>query len=448
MLDSKPPRTAIRNGRLIDPANGVDGHYDLHLADGRVVAIGPAPDGFHADSNLDASGCLVLPGLVDLCARLREPGLTVKADIDSEVRAAAAAGVTTLVCPPDTRPVIDETAVVELIRRRAEASACARVLPLGALTRGLGGEQLATMAALKDAGCVGMSNALQPIRDTRVLCRALEYAASFDLTVFLSPLDAWLSVGDAHDGAVAARLGLSAMPVAAETAALARDLALIEEIGVRAHVGRLSSRRAVAMVARAQADGLALTADTAMHSVLLSETDIGRYDSCCHVVPPLRDSEDRDGLRDGLSSGVLTALCSDHQPHEADAKQGPFASTEPGISALDTLLPLAAVLVKQGLFDWPTMIARLSSGPADIIGRTDLGQLGLGASADVCIFDPRPSWRLAESDMRSRGRNSPFLGWQLQGQTRFTLLAGRLVYGSPPSDIADTRPGSHHASMT
>ncbi|MFO1353117.1 MAG: dihydroorotase, partial [Gammaproteobacteria bacterium] len=243
-------RLLIRGGRLIDPGNGIDGVRDLAIAEGRIVAVGQPPAGFTPERVIDARSQIVCPGLIDLSARLREPGAEYKAEIVTETRAAAARGITTLVVPPDTEPVIDETAVVELIRRRAEAAGGARVLMLGALTRGLAGEQLAGMAALKSAGCIGVSNAARPIVNTAVLRRALEYAATYEMTVFLDPVDHWLAAdGCAHDGEVATRLGLPGIPTAAETAILARDLALIEDIGVRVHFCRLSSARSVAMIA-------------------------------------------------------------------------------------------------------------------------------------------------------------------------------------------------------
>jgi len=421
-------RLVIRGGRLIDPANGIDGTHDVFIADERIVAIDRAPDGFAADQEIDARRYVVCPGLVDLCARLREPGQEHRANVASETQAAAAGGITTLLCPPDTDPVIDEPAVVESIRRRAAAAACARVLPLGALTRGLNGEKLAEMAALKAAGCIAVSNAARPIINTQVLRRGLEYAATFDLTVFLTPADPWLYAGGcAHGGPMATRLGLPGIPVAAETSQLARDLALIEDIGVRVHFGRLSSARAVAMIAQAQAQGLPVTADTSAHHAHLTDQDLEGFDSFCHVLPPLRSQADCDGLRAGLASGTLTALCSDHQPHDPDAKENPFGDTQPGVSGLETLLALGLRLVEAGSLPLPALIERLTSGPARIVG-LDAGHLSIGALADVCIFDPERAWLLDIRQLRSHGHNSPFLGWTLRGRVTHTLLAGRIVY--------------------
>ncbi len=420
-------RIAIRGGRLIDPAHGVDALLDVFIAEGRIVGLGRPPAGFTAAREIDARDRMVCPGLIDLCARLREPGQEHKATIASETRAAAAAGITTLVCPPDTDPVIDEPAVVEFIRRRVKAAGHSRVLTLGALTHRLRGERLAEMAALKDAGCVGVSDGGRPLVNTLVLRRALEYAATFDLTVFLTPLDPWLGHGIAHDGQVATRMGLSSIPVAAETGALARDLELVRDLGVRVHFGRLSSARAVELVARAQAEGLPVTADVAVHHLHLSEIDLAGFDSQCHVRPPLRGVRDKDALRAGLASGVLGAICSDHQPHEPDAKQAPFGDTEPGISGLDTLLALSLRLVQDGAFPLTAVIERLTWGPARILG-LDSGHLGVGARADVCVFDPGAHWLATADTLRSRGQNSPFIGWELHGRVTHTLLEGRMVY--------------------
>ncbi len=421
-------RLWIRNGRVIDPANKVDAVQDLWVADGRIAAIGKGPAGFHADRTLDATGLVVCPGLIDLCAHLREPGLEHKATIASETAAAASAGITTLVCPPDTDPVIDTPAVANLIQQRAQAAAKARVLTLGALTQGLAGTQISEMGALKAAGCVGVSNARRFITNTLVQRRAMEYAATHDLTVFLHAQDPWLgNNGCVHEGQVGTRLGLPGIPEAAETVAVARDLALIQQTGVRAHFCRLSTAQAVRMVARAQHDGLPISADVSAHHLHLTEIDVGDFNSLCHVLPPLRTGRDRDGLRAGLAKGTLAAICSDHQPHEADAKLAPFAATEPGISALETLLPLSLRLVDDGVVKLPEVIARLTRQPAQLLG-LNLGILSLGAVADLCLFDPELRWEIMPEQMRSRGHNTPFTGWQLKGRAVMTIFNGKIVY--------------------
>lgn len=419
----------IRGGRLIDPANDIDAKCDIYI-DGRgfIVGVGRAPKDFKPRRTIDASGKIVCPGLVDLRARLREPGLEYKATLESELNAAVAAGITTLCCPPDTNPVIETPAMVQMIQSRAWRFGLAFIHPLGALTVGLKGQQLSDMEALDEAGCVGFSNALQPVTDTLVMRRAMEYAASFDLTVFLHAEDPWLRChGCMHEGEVSARLGLPGIPEAAETVGVARDLALIEQTGVRAHFCGLSTARAAAMVAEAQQRGLPVTADVTAHHLHLTEHDIGVFNTQCHVQPPLRSRQDRDGLRQALQTGVLAAVCSDHQPHEPDAKLAPFSDAAPGISGLETLLPLTLKLVDDGLLSLAQAIAVLTSRPADILG-VDVGRLSVDATADICIFDPAARYTLAPDHLISRGRNTPFLGHELRGRVTHTLVGGQVIY--------------------
>jgi dihydroorotase len=421
-------RVAVRGGRVIDPANGIDTICDLYLAEGRMIALGAARDGYAADETIDARGCIVCPGLVDMRARLREPGQEHKATIASETRAAAHGGITTLCCPPDTDPVVDTPAVVELIHRQAEVHGMARVVVLAALTQGLQGTHLSEMGALKHAGCVGVTNALSPVTNTLVLRRAFEYAATHDLTVFLHPNDPWLSEqGCVHEGTVSTRLGLPGIPEAAETVGVARDLILIEQTGVRAHFCQLSTARAAVMVGQARMQGLPVSADVTAHHLFLTETDVQGFNAQCHVRPPLRTERDRDGLRAAIADASISAVCSDHQPHEADVKQNPFCATEPGISGLETLLPLTLRLVHQGILTMTAAIACLTSLPAAILG-IPAGTLGTGRPADLCIFDPHRRWRLDEDRLVSRGHNTPFLGQEFVGQVTHTLLGGRIVY--------------------
>lgn len=422
------PSIHIRGGHLIDPANGIDAATDLYIAGGRITAVGKAPDGFSADVTLDASGLHIIPGLVDLCARLRDPGQEHKASIDTECRAAAASGITTLCCPPDTTPVIDTPAVVELIRHRSLQADAARVVTLGALTRGLKGEHLSEMAALKQAGCVGVSNALSPLASTQIERRAFEYAATFDLTVFIHADDPALSAdGCLHEGPISTRLGLRGIPEAAETVAVARDLALIQQTGVRAHFCRLTTRHAVRMVARAQYDGLPVSADVAIPYLYLTELDASEFNPDFHFIPPLRTQDDRAGLIAGLKDGTLGALCSDHQPHEADAKLAPFPATEPGASGLDTLLPLALKLVQEKHLTLSEAIARVTCGPAAILN-LPCGELGAGRVADICIFDAGEHWQVTHENLFSQGKNTPFNGWEMPGQVRYTLRDGRIIF--------------------
>ena len=419
---------SIVGGRLIDPGNDIDMLADVHVADGRIVAIGAPPANFRAAQIHDASGRIVCPGLIDLCTRLREPGAEQKGTIASETQAAAASGITTLCVQPDTQPVIDTPADAELIRRRAKQVASARVLSVGALTLNLDGERLTEMAALMDAGCVALSDGGIPIDNTRVIRRVMEYAATFDILCMLHPMDSNLRDGGcAHEGAVSARLGLPGIPEAAETVAVARNLALAAHTGSRLHLRGLSCATAAVMLRRARHDRVRVSADVAAHQLFLTEMDIDGFDSSCHVIPPLRTVADREGLRNAVAVGAITAISSDHQPHEDDAKLLPFPETEPGISALETLLPLTLKLVDEGVLELSQALACLTSGPADILG-LGAGRLHVGSVADICVFDPNIDWRLRADDMLSKSHSTPFLGWEFRGQVQQTFFEGRLTF--------------------
>ena len=418
----------IQGGRLIDPANNIDAPHDLYVADGKIVAIGQAPDGFSAEQTINASGQIVCPGLVDLAAHFREPGKEHKATIASESRAAVKGGITTVCCPPNTDPIADTPAVAELIHQKAELAGLVNIVSIGALTQGLEGRHITNMASLKTAGCVGVGNALKPVSNPVIMRRAMEYAATQDLTVFIHPEDQDLrDDGCVHEGPVSTRLGLPGIPVAAETVAVARELALIEQTGCRAHFHRISSARAVQMISRAQYDGLPITADVTSHHLHLNEYDLIDFNSNCHVRPPLRSQRDMEGLRSGVAKNIIAAICSDHLPHEPDAKLNPFSQTEHGISALETFLPLCLRLTEDSDINTSDLISRITHQPANILG-INKGHLSVNADADICIFDPKTIWVLEEGHLVSHGKNSPFIGWQLQGRVNYTLSKGRIVF--------------------
>jgi dihydroorotase len=417
----------IKGGRVIDPLSDLDRVQDLFITDNKIVGLGQAPMDYEADTIIDASGQVVCPGLVDMRARLREPGLKHKGTIVSETKAAVSGGVTTLCCPPDTDPVIDSAAVVELIHQNAEHAGNSRVLTYGALTKGLDGEHISEMAALQKAGCVGLSNAYRPV-NTEVMRRAMEYAASHGITVYLHAEDPALSAdGCVHEGIMSVRLGLPGIPEAAETLAVGQALQLIDMTGVDAHFCQISSAASIKMIARAQYDGLPITIDVAAHYLFLTELDIGYFNSQCHVRPPLRTQRDQDALRNALVEGTISAICSDHQPHDIDAKLAPFPSTEPGISTIETLLPLTLRLVEQGVMELPDALARITQLPANILG-VKVGSLRVKKPADICIFDPELSWQLDDTTMESFGHNTPFMGWEFKGRVTNTLVDGKLVY--------------------
>ncbi len=421
-------KTHIRNGRVVDPKNNIDAVQDVYIADGRIVGVGAVPPGFVAERVIDATGLVVAPGLVDLAARLREPGFEHKATLQSEMRAAVAGGVTSLACPPDTDPPLDEPGLIEMLKHRARELNLAHVHPVGALTMRLEGERLTEMAALRDAGCVAFSQAEQQILDTEVLWRALQYAATFDLAVWLRPQDRFLGkAGVAHDGEVATRLGLPGIPSCAETIALAMMLQLVRATGTRLHVCRLSTAESVAMIRAAKAEGLRVTCDVGVHHLHMTEMDLGYFDSHCNVVPPFRAQRDLEALRQGVREGVIDAICSDHAPLDEDVKQRPFGEAEPGATGLELLLPLTLKWASEAKLPLAQALSRVTVDAARVLG-VDAGHMSVGACADVCIFDADAWFRVSPERLHSQGKNTPFLGYELPGVVRHTLVAGHSCY--------------------
>ena len=430
----------IKNGRVIDPANGVDGVQDLYIEDGKVVALASAPSGFTAEQTIDATGLVVAPGLVDLAVRLREPGYEYKATLESEMQAAMQGGVTSLVCPPDTDPVLDEPGLVEMLKHRARRLNQAHVHPLGALTMGLKGQSITEMAELTGSGCIGFSQAEVPVEDTTVLLRALQYAKTFDYTVWLRPQDAHIGRGGvAHSGPLASRLGLSGVPVMAETIALHTIFELMRATGARVHLCRISSAAGLELVRAAKAEGLPVSCDVGAHHVHLTDADIGFFDSNARVTPPFRAQRDRDAIRAAVLDGTVDAICSDHTPVDDDEKLLPFGEASPGATGLELLLSLALKWADDYAAAQPGMkeggalalaISRISADAARVSGldRQGAGQLGVGSVADVCVFDPAARWTVEGSALASQGKHTPFLGYELAGQVQATVVAGRVAY--------------------
>ena len=417
-------RLQIKNGRIVDPASGKEGSGDLFIADGKIA------DGGKADRVIDAKGLVVAPGFIDLSARLREPGSEYKATLESELDAALAGGVTSLACPPDTDPPLDEPGLVDMLRRRAKALSRARVYPIGALTMKLEGQALTEMGQLTDAGCVAFSQANVPLADTQVLWRALQYAGTFGYPVWLRAEDAWLAKGGvSHDGEIATRLGLPGIPPFAETIALAGLLELVRATGAKVHVCRLSTAGAVELMRRAKQDKLPVTCDVAVHHVHLCDMDLGYFDSQCRLEPPLRSQRDRDALSRGLADGTVDCLCSDHTPVDEDGKHLPFAQAEPGATGLELLLPLTLKWGQAQRLGLAQTLARITSEPARILG-VAAGSLRPGAPGDVVLFDPAAAVRVSPETLKSQGKNTPFLGYELAGRVRCTIVDGNVVYES------------------
>ena len=418
----------IKNGHLIDPKNNIDAKQDVYIAAGKIAGIGTAPDGFVANLTIDATGLIVAPGFVDLSARLREPGSEYKATLKSELLAAAAGGVTSLACPPDTDPVLDEPGLVEMLKHRAKLLNLAHVYPLGALTRQLEGKLLTEMCELTEAGCAGFSQADVAITDTQVLWRAFEYAATFGYMIFLRAEDYYLAKnGIAHDGEIASRLGLKGIPAAAESLAIASIIRIAHETKTKIHLCRLSTAEGVELVRQAKKQGIQVTADVSAQHCHLTDHDIGFFNAHANLKPPLRSSRDKNALCHGLKDGTIDAICSDHTPVDDDAKLLPFAEAEAGATCLELLLPLTlkwATDNKASMFD---AVAKITCQPANILGISS-GHLSINADADIAIFNPQQEWKVDAKQLKSQGKNTPFLGLTILGKVQYTLLHGQITY--------------------
>jgi dihydroorotase len=424
----------IENGRLVDPATGRDEIAAIAVAAGRIVTLGNVGADFSPNRTLDATGWVVAPGLVDLAVRLREPGHEHEGMLESEMAAAVAGGVTTLVCPPDTEPVLDEPGLVEMLKFRARGLNLAHLYPLGALTRGLQGEALTEMAELTEAGCIGFSQADAAVKDTLVLHRALQYAATFGYTVWLRANDAFLGNGVAAKGALATRMGLSGVPVIAETIALNTIFELVRDTGARVHLCRLSSAAGIALVRRAKAEGLPVSCDVSVNQLHLTDLDIGYFNAAMRLTPPLRQQRDRDAIRSALADGVVDALVSDHTPVDADAKNLPFAESEPGATGLELLLALALKWGTEAGLSLSATLATVTAGPARVLGNalgtpgSSAGRLVEGGVADLCLFNAGERWTVVPGALRSQGKHTPFTGCELQGRVQATLVAGNVAF--------------------
>lgn len=412
----------FKNGRIIDPANQMDCVGDLLVEQGKVAKISQSPIEADNATVVDASGKWLMPGIVDLGAYVRHQEL--KATVESESIAAANAGITRLCCMPEYAKPTDSTAEVNLIKEKASTSGKVWFEVIGAMTVGLKGEQLTNMGGLKKAGCIGVSQGHHKFASLDIMRKAMEYAKTCDLSLFLQPLEYGLiGKGCVHEGAMATRLGLPGIPVTSETVALSNILLMAEQTGSKVHICRLSSEAGANMVRQAKERGVAVTADVAAHQLHLSELDIKDYNPLCYTLPPLRALSDQAALRQALSDGVIDVICSDHQPHDIDAKLAPFQEASPGISALETLLPLSMELVQQGVLSLNAAISRLSDSPSKIINRS-MGDLSVGSDADVLLYDPEIKWTLETANMISNGKNTPFIGREFTGKLLQTYISG------------------------
>jgi len=421
-------RLLIRNGRIIDPASGFDAVADLALEDGSIAAIGPGLDATGAEV-FDASGLVVAPGFIDMHVHLREPGIEHAETIETGARAAAAGGFTSICCMPNTIPVNDSATVTSYIVDRAKKLAVTNVFPIGAITKGSAGEELAALGSMKNAGIVAISDDGHPVMNARVMRRAMEFARSLDLPVIDHCEDLNLSAGgDMHEGLTSTRLGLRGIPGSSEDVIVARDILLAKSTGARFHVAHISSRNSVAMVAHAKKLGLPVTCEATPHHFAITDAECASYDSNYKMKPPLRPECDVDAVIAGLVSGAVDVIATDHAPHPGSEKMQEFEKCPFGILGLETAIGLSIeILVHTGRISLSKLIALFTSGPAAVL-RLDRGTLSRGASGDVTIFSTDVEWTYDVNQSFSKSRNSPFDGRSFRGGPMATIVAGKIVW--------------------
>lgn len=425
----------IKGGHVVDPETGINRVADILIQDGKIASIsgtdapsrepGPEPE------ILDASGRLVTPGLIDMHVHLREPGHEYKETIETGSLAAAHGGFTTICCMPNTEPVNDNQSVTDYILRKAKQHALVRVYPVGAISRGLLGQNLSDYGELREAGVVAVSDDGNPVMNAELMRRALEYAKGFGLLVIAHCEDRNLSSdGVMNEGLTATRLGLPGMPSAEETVMVARDIALCELTGAALHIAHVSTEGSVRVIREAKARGVPVTAETAPHYFMLTEEAVLGYDTHAKVHPPLRTARDRDAIRQALADGTIDVIASDHAPHSAIEKEVEFARAANGMIGLETSLPLSLQLVEMALLDIPALVAKMSINPARILGLPHIG-LKTGSPADLTIIDPEKTFTVDAGTFRSKSRNTPFNGMQLRGKAVLTMVAGKFVFREP-----------------
>ena len=438
MTRRAPDRVAYTNARLLDPATELDAPGALLTENDKIVALGPElfRDGFpETAAVIDCGGACLAPGLVDMRAQLGEPGYEHKETIRGAGRSAAASGITSLVCLPNTDPVLDDVAGLEFIARRAREAKSVKVYAYGAITRECAGEQLTEIGLLTEAGAVGFTDGLRAVANAQTFRRALSYASAFDTVLLQHPLEPTLARGPMNGGALATRLGLAGSPAMAEVIMVERDLRLLEMTGGRYHASHVTTATTVDLIRQAKARGLRVTCDTAPHYLTLNENAVGDYRTFAKVSPPLRRESDRQALIEGVADGTIDAIASDHCPQDQDSKRLPFAVAADGIAGLETLFALSLDLVHTGRIGLLGLIDRLTRRPADILN-IKAGRLTPGHPADLVIFDPAAAWTIDPDAFRGKCKNSPFETYPVRGRVQRTIVDGRPIYVDSPAATA------------
>ena len=419
----------IKSANLVNPEGEHSGIHDIYIQEGEIIGIDEDTRKLNSPIIIDAENHYVCPGLIDLSVRFREPGLEKEATIMSESKAAASGGVTTVCYMPDTQPVIDTPAQIKLVEEIFKNVDLCKVNVLAALTKNLDGTRLSSMNELKQAGAKGLTNCLNPIKNSLVLRRAMEYASGQNITVFYQPQNEYLTnEGCVHEGKISNKLGLPGIPSAAESVAVAEAILLMKLTGVKLHLCRISCAESIMLIKQAQDLDLPLTADIAIHQLFFDENSINNFDSNYHVMPPFRSAEDLIKLQEAIANKTVATICSDHQPHNEDAKQAPFSNTQHGISSIEILLPLLMELVDLGLIDINTAISSVTSNPAKILG-IDTGIIKKGYPADICIFK-KQDWTFEKSKILSAGKNTPFIEKKFTTKVEKTICNGKIIYSS------------------
>lgn len=417
----------VKSGRVVDPKNAIDEKLDVLIVDGKIAEVASNIDAGDAEI-INAAGLLVTPGLIDMHVHLRDPGLEYKEDIITGTKAAAAGGVTSVACMPNTKPVIDNLAVVRYVIAKAREQGSANVFPIASVTQGMKGDLLSEMGELKEGGCVGFSDDGLPVKDGEMMRRALEYANTFDAPIFSHAEDLSLVAGGAmNEGPISTELGLKGIPWVAEDAATARDIMLAEFTSARLHVCHVSTRGSVELVRQAKARGVRVTCEATPHHFTLTDEAVRGYNTNAKMNPPLRSQEDVDAVREGLEDGTIDAIATDHAPHHHDEKNVEFAIALNGIIGLETLLPLTLKLVGEKVLTLSQAVALMTCNPAAILG-IDRGSLAVGCVADMTLINPNREWTVEASELQSKSKNSPWIGTTMKGCAVRTILAGKTVF--------------------